>query len=122
MEQLKPVVLIVEDEFLLRMDSAAAMEEAGFEVVQAANADEAIASWDAVRYRGGIYRHSNARFNGRSQSCSVCPGSLAADQDRRNVRPCSDRRRRPARRRPVHLQAYSAAEIAATLRSLTGLA
>jgi len=43
MEQLKPVVLIVEDEFLLRMDSAAVMEEAGFEVVQAANADEAIA-------------------------------------------------------------------------------
>jgi len=43
MEQLKPVVLIVEDEFLLRMDSAAAIEEAGFEVVEAANADEAIA-------------------------------------------------------------------------------
>jgi two-component system, response regulator PdtaR len=43
MEQLKPVVLIVEDEFLLRMDSAVVMEEAGFEVVQAANADEAIA-------------------------------------------------------------------------------
>jgi CheY-like chemotaxis protein len=43
MEQLRPVVLIVEDEFLLRMDSAAAIEEAGFEVVQAANADEAIA-------------------------------------------------------------------------------
>lgn len=43
MERLKPVVLIVDDEFLLRMDSAAVMEEAGFEVVQAANADEAIA-------------------------------------------------------------------------------
>jgi hypothetical protein len=28
MEQLKPVVLIVEDEFLLRMDAAAVMEEA----------------------------------------------------------------------------------------------
>ena len=37
MEQLRPVVLIVEDEFLLRMDSAAAIEEAGFEVLQAAN-------------------------------------------------------------------------------------
>ncbi len=43
MKQSKPVVLIVEDEFLLRMDSAALLEEAGFEVVQAANADEAIA-------------------------------------------------------------------------------
>lgn len=37
-----PVVLIVEDEFLLRMDSADMIAEAGFEVVQAANADEAI--------------------------------------------------------------------------------
>jgi two-component system, response regulator PdtaR len=38
-----PVILIVEDEFLLRMDSAEIIENAGFEVVQAANADEAIA-------------------------------------------------------------------------------
>ena len=42
MEPLTPVVLIVEDEFLLRMDLAEMIEEAGFEVVQAANADEAI--------------------------------------------------------------------------------
>jgi two-component system, response regulator PdtaR len=38
-----PVVLIVEDELLSRMDSAEVIENAGFEVVQAANADEAIA-------------------------------------------------------------------------------
>jgi CheY-like chemotaxis protein len=38
-----PVILIVEDELLLRMDSAAMIENAGFEVVQAGNADEAIA-------------------------------------------------------------------------------
>lgn len=42
MEQLRPVVLVVEDESLLRMDSAEMIEEAGFEVVQAGNADEAI--------------------------------------------------------------------------------
>jgi CheY-like chemotaxis protein len=38
-----PVILIVEDEFLLRLDSAETIEDAGFEVIQAANADEAIA-------------------------------------------------------------------------------
>ena len=38
-----PVILIVEDEFLLRLDSAETIEHAGFEVIQAANADEAIA-------------------------------------------------------------------------------
>jgi two-component system, response regulator PdtaR len=43
MTRSSPVILIVEDEFLLRMDSAEVIENAGFEVVQAANADEAIA-------------------------------------------------------------------------------
>ena len=38
-----PVILIVEDELLLRMDSAEMIENADFEVVQAGNADEAIA-------------------------------------------------------------------------------
>jgi two-component system, response regulator PdtaR len=38
-----PVILIVEDEFLLRMDAAETIGGAGFEVIQAANADEAIA-------------------------------------------------------------------------------
>jgi CheY-like chemotaxis protein len=36
-------VLIVEDEFLLRMDAADFLEEAGFKVYEASNADEAIA-------------------------------------------------------------------------------
>lgn len=37
-----PVVLIVEDEFLLRMDAVDMIASAGFEVVEAANADQAI--------------------------------------------------------------------------------
>jgi len=43
MPKVKPVVLVVEDEFLLRMDSVEILEDEGFEVVPAANADEAIA-------------------------------------------------------------------------------
>jgi len=38
----RPVVLIVEDEFLIRMAAAEAIAAAGFEVIEAANADEAI--------------------------------------------------------------------------------
>src|ERR1700716_3003153 len=38
----RAVVLIVEDEFLLRMDAVDMIAAAGFEVVEAANADEAI--------------------------------------------------------------------------------
>src|SRR6266581_6493958 len=43
----RPVVLIVEDEFLLRMDAVDMIEAAGFDVVEAGNADEAIAVLDS---------------------------------------------------------------------------
>lgn len=43
----KPVVLVVEDEVLLRMDAIDLIEQAGFEVLDAANADEAIALLEA---------------------------------------------------------------------------
>ena len=38
----RPVVLVVEDEPLLRMNAADMVEEAGFEALEAANAKEAI--------------------------------------------------------------------------------
>jgi CheY-like chemotaxis protein len=41
-ESSRPVVLIVEDEFLLRMDAVDMITAAGFEVIEAANADDAI--------------------------------------------------------------------------------
>jgi CheY-like chemotaxis protein len=41
-ESKRPVVLIVEDESLLRMDAADTIMAAGFEVVESANADQAI--------------------------------------------------------------------------------
>jgi two-component system, response regulator PdtaR len=39
----KPIVLIVEDEALLRMDAVDFIEDAGFETIEAAHADAAIA-------------------------------------------------------------------------------
>jgi CheY-like chemotaxis protein len=45
----RPVVLIVEDEFLLRMNAVDMIETAGFEVVEAGNADEAIEILEARR-------------------------------------------------------------------------
>ena len=42
-------MLIVEDEFLLRMDAVDMIAAAGFEVVEAANADEAIEILEARR-------------------------------------------------------------------------
>jgi CheY-like chemotaxis protein len=43
----RPVVLVVEDEFLIRINAAEMIEEAGFEVVEASNADEAVAILEA---------------------------------------------------------------------------
>ena len=45
----RPVVLIVEDEFLLRMDAVDMIAGAGFEVVEAADADKAIEILEARR-------------------------------------------------------------------------
>jgi CheY-like chemotaxis protein len=42
-EAKRAVILIVEDELLIRMNAVEIIEEAGFEVVEAASADEAIA-------------------------------------------------------------------------------
>jgi CheY-like chemotaxis protein len=42
-----PVVLIVEDDFLIRMNAAGMIEDAGFEVIEAASADEAIVILEA---------------------------------------------------------------------------
>lgn len=43
----RPIVLIVEDEFLLRMNAVEMIEEAGFEVIEACNADEAITALES---------------------------------------------------------------------------
>jgi len=43
----RPVVLIVEDEFLLRMNAAEMIGDSGFDVIEAGNADEAIAILEA---------------------------------------------------------------------------
>src|SRR5258705_13796534 len=48
-ESKRPVVLVVEDELLLRMDAVDMIQAAGFEVVGAANADEAIEILEARR-------------------------------------------------------------------------
>jgi CheY-like chemotaxis protein len=48
-EPRRPVVLIVEDEFLVRMDAVDMIAAAGFEVAEAANADEAIGILEARR-------------------------------------------------------------------------
>jgi CheY-like chemotaxis protein len=51
----KQVVLIVEDEALLRMDAVDFIEDAGFEVVEAMHADDAIAILKARRDIAAVF-------------------------------------------------------------------
>jgi CheY-like chemotaxis protein len=46
-DRARPVVVVVEDEPLVRMHAAAMIESAGFDTVEAGNADEAIAILEA---------------------------------------------------------------------------
>ena len=43
----RPVVFVVEDDFLLRMDAVDIVRSGGFDAVEAGNADEAIAILEA---------------------------------------------------------------------------
>jgi CheY-like chemotaxis protein len=45
----RPVVLIVEDEFLIRMHAAEMITEAGYDVLEASNADDSIAILETRR-------------------------------------------------------------------------
>jgi hypothetical protein len=80
------------------------IENAGFEVIQAGNADEAIA---ILKARPDIHvvftEYPDAGFDGWAEARPVRPGPLAADQDRCDVGSCAGRRRRFAgRERYVH--------------------
>jgi hypothetical protein len=67
----RPVVLIVEDEILLRMNAAEMIGDAGFDVVEARNADEAIkileARPDITSYLL-IPSHTGTREDGNEQA------------------------------------------------------
>src|SRR4051812_14596524 len=82
------IILIVEDELLIRMNAVEMIEEAGFEVVEAASADEAIAnSRTPVGHHCRIHRYPDAGQHGWYQACCRGPGPMATDQDRGHFRP-----------------------------------
>ena len=102
----RPVVLIVEDEFLLRMDAVDMIAAAGFEVVEAANADEAIEILESrPRHHRGFHRYPDAGLDGRVEARPGGQGPLAADQDCRNLRPRPCGGNGSARRRTVSAEA-----------------
>ena len=100
-----PAVLIVEDEPLVRLCAAQTVEDAGYEVIEAESADEAIAILESRRdIACDLHRHSHARFDGRPQTRACGAPSLAPDQDHRDLGARNDQAARSARRRPFLCQ------------------
>ena len=81
----RPVVLVVEDDVLIRMHAAETIEEAGFEVVEASNADKAVAILEA-RHRRRVHRYPNAGIHGRAEACQSGERPLAANPHRCDFR------------------------------------
>jgi DNA-binding NtrC family response regulator len=77
-------VLVVEDEALIRMAIVGELEDAGFDVFEAAHADAASHSRCQPEYQADVHRHRYAGRHGRIETRSGRSRSLAADQDHRH--------------------------------------
>jgi PleD family two-component response regulator len=82
----RPVVLIVEDEPLVRMDAIEAIEAAGFDVIDATDADKAIAILDQRSDVRLIF--TDIHMPASSQARPFREGPLAADQNYCDFRSC----------------------------------
>jgi CheY-like chemotaxis protein len=105
-ESRRPVVLIVEDDYLLRLDAAGMIEATGFDVVGAANADEAITILESRNDITVVF--SDVQMPGSMDGLEACARgarALAADQDRHHFRPANHRGNRSAGRRAVFAKA-----------------
>jgi beta-phosphoglucomutase-like phosphatase (HAD superfamily) len=89
MAPLSPVILIVEDELLLRMDSAEMIEKAGFEVVQAGNANEAIAILQA-RPAIHVVRAPSSRASADIARITDLVGLTTSSDDAEESKPAPD--------------------------------
>ena len=90
------VVLVVEDQPLVRMTAADELEEAGFHVLEAANADVAMAVLEARSDEVQVLFTDvhNAGFHGWDGACRTGPCTLAAcaPADLLRLRPTASRR------------------------------
>ena len=71
------VVLVVEDDLLLRMDAADIVRNAGFDVFEAGSADEAIAVLEANQNVHLVFTDIHAGVDGWPQAGEIFEGPLA---------------------------------------------
>jgi CheY-like chemotaxis protein len=83
----RQVVLIVEDEALVRLTAVGMIEEAGFEALEATNADEAILLLEPGATSAWSSPISKCRVDGRPQARRGRQRSMAAHQNHRDIGP-----------------------------------
>jgi CheY-like chemotaxis protein len=89
-QQSEALVLVVEDESLMRMHAVIMIEEAGYNVVEACNADEAIAILESrERHPRRCYGYRNAGIDGWNQTRAGHPRSVAPSRAYRHLRSIS---------------------------------
>jgi CheY-like chemotaxis protein len=93
----RSLVLVVEDEPLLRMDAVDMIREFGFDVLEASNADEAILLLETRLDIELVF--TDIDMPGSMNGIKAGPRrakTMASDPDRRNLRTFHTSRRRPA--------------------------
>jgi hypothetical protein len=101
----RPVVLIVENETLVRMDAIEVIEAAGFDSSKQAMRMKLFRSLSSdKRHSLDIHQHPDAGIDGWTQACPFREGPLAADQDHCNFRPYKNHGERLARGQPLSAQ------------------
>jgi hypothetical protein len=113
-------ILTVEDEQPLREYLGEILEDAGYRVIAAADADEAIAVLESrndvqtvitdINMPGSMDGLKHARLDGRTEIGSGGAGQMAADQDHHCDRQGRARSRRNAARQPVRAKALPAGQ------------
>ena len=84
----RPVILIVEDEVLIRLHAAEIVQDAGFDVIEASNADEAIAILEASVTSPFCSQTFRCRAAWMAELAAAVKGRWRPHQDCRDFGPC----------------------------------
>ena len=81
------IILIVEDEPLIRMEIADDLSEKGFQVLEAPNAHEAMLLLESHSDIALLHRYRHAGKNERPHACGRNTYSMAGRENHRDIRP-----------------------------------
>ena len=112
-----PLVLVVEDEFFLRYCAAEYLEECGFCVLQAANADEAVGLLQSNQDVGAVF--SDIHMPGRMNGLGLARWIAETSPDVKVLLTSGQAQPESAREWPMLAKPYDMADVERRLREMT---